>query len=81
MRDSDGTVGSGTREEATSKDIVLVAINWSRLRSALAGLPDFCDGAVLNINLVARSRWFPISRFSSDQCGFSYRVLGRWFLH
>ncbi|MGY3427356.1 putative dinucleotide-binding enzyme [Bradyrhizobium sp. F1.13.4] len=30
-------VTAGTREEAAAKDIVLVAVNWSKLPGALAG--------------------------------------------
>ncbi|QJP14887.1 NAD(P)-binding domain-containing protein [Starkeya sp. ORNL1] len=32
------TITAGTREEASAKDIVLVAVNWSKLPAALEGL-------------------------------------------
>jgi len=44
------TIEAGTREEAASKDIVLVAVNWSKLPSALAGLPDFGGRIVIDAN-------------------------------
>ena len=43
-------IAAGTREEAASKDIVLVAVNWSKLPAALAGLPDFGGRIVLDAN-------------------------------
>lgn len=42
--------GPDTREEAASKDIVLVAVNWSKLPVALAGLPDFGSRIVVDAN-------------------------------
>lgn len=44
------TIRAGTREEAASKDIVLVAVNWVRLPAALAGLPDFGGRIVIDAN-------------------------------
>ncbi len=44
------TIEVGTREEAASKDIVLVAVNWSKLSAALAGLPDFTGRIVIDAN-------------------------------
>lgn len=44
------TARAGTREEAASQDIVLVAVNWSKLPTALAGLPDFAGRIVLDAN-------------------------------
>ncbi len=44
------TITSGTREEAASKDIVFVAVNWSKLPSALADLPDFGGRIVIDAN-------------------------------
>lgn len=44
------TIEAGTREEAASKDIVLVAVNWSKLPAALAGLPDFSGRIVIDAN-------------------------------
>ncbi|WP_029353817.1 NAD(P)-binding domain-containing protein [Bosea sp. 117] len=43
-------IAAGTREEAASKDIVLVAVNWSKLPAALAGLPDFGGRIVIDAN-------------------------------
>lgn len=40
----------GTREQAAAQDIVLVAVNWSKLPSALAGLPDFGGRIVIDAN-------------------------------
>ncbi|CAH1671297.1 F420_oxidored domain-containing protein [Hyphomicrobiales bacterium] len=44
------TIDAGTREDAASKDIVLVAVNWSKLPAALAGLPDFGGRIVIDAN-------------------------------
>lgn len=44
------TVTAGTREEAASKDIVFVAVNWSKLPAALAGLPEFGGRIVIDAN-------------------------------
>lgn len=44
------SIVAGTREEAASKDIVFVAINWSKLPAALAGLPDFSGRIVIDAN-------------------------------
>jgi hypothetical protein len=44
------TARAGTREEAAAQDIVLVAVNWSKLPTALAGLPDFAGRIVLDAN-------------------------------
>jgi 8-hydroxy-5-deazaflavin:NADPH oxidoreductase len=43
-------IKAGTREEAASKDLVLVAINWSKLPGALAGLPNFDGRIVMDAN-------------------------------
>ncbi|UIJ70605.1 NADPH-dependent F420 reductase [Aurantimonas sp. HBX-1] len=43
-------VTAGTREGAASKDIVFVAVNWSKLPAALAGLPDFGGRIVVDAN-------------------------------
>ncbi|WP_280137962.1 MULTISPECIES: NAD(P)-binding domain-containing protein [unclassified Ensifer] len=43
-------ITAGTREEAASADIVLVAVNWSRLPTALAGLPDWNGRIVIDAN-------------------------------
>ncbi|BAL73843.1 NADPH-dependent F420 reductase [Bradyrhizobium cosmicum] len=43
-------VTAGTREEAAAKDIVFVAVNWSKLPDALAGLPPFDGRIVVDAN-------------------------------
>ena len=44
------TIKAGTREEAASADIVLIAVNWSKLPSAVAGLPDWGGRIVVDAN-------------------------------
>ena len=44
------TARVGTREEAASQDIVLVAVNWSKLPDALAELPDWNGRIVIDAN-------------------------------
>lgn len=44
------SIRAGTREEAAAQPIVLVAVNWSRLPGALAGLPDFGGRIVIDAN-------------------------------
>lgn len=43
-------IKAGTLEEAASADIVLVAVNWSKLPKALAGLPDYGGRIVIDAN-------------------------------
>jgi predicted dinucleotide-binding enzyme len=43
-------VRAGTREEAAAQDIVLVAVNWSKIQGALTGLPDFAGRIVIDAN-------------------------------
>ncbi|AWM10845.1 NADPH-dependent F420 reductase [Bradyrhizobium symbiodeficiens] len=43
-------VTAGTREQAAAKDIVFVAVNWSKLPAALAGLPAFGGRTVVDAN-------------------------------
>lgn len=43
-------VTAGTREEAAAKDIVFVAVNWSKLPDALAGLPSWGGRIVVDAN-------------------------------
>lgn len=50
VRELGPTIKAGTREEAASKDIILIAINWSKLPAALAGLPDFAGRIVIDAN-------------------------------
>ncbi|MCT9117278.1 NAD(P)-binding domain-containing protein [Cupriavidus gilardii] len=44
------SIRAGTREQAAAQDIVLVAVNWSKLPAALAGLPDFGGRIVIDAN-------------------------------
>ena len=44
------TLRGGTREEAASQDIVLIAVPWSKLPGALAGLPEFGNRIVIDAN-------------------------------
>ncbi len=44
------TIKAGTREEAASADIVLVAVNWSKLPKALEGLGDWKGRIVIDAN-------------------------------
>lgn len=44
------SVRAGSREEAAAQPIVLVAVNWSKLPAALAGLPDFAGRIVIDAN-------------------------------
>lgn len=50
VRELGPTIKAGTREEAAAQDIVLVAVNWSKLPQALAGLPDFDGRIVIDAN-------------------------------
>ncbi|MDX3927755.1 MAG: NAD(P)-binding domain-containing protein [Shinella sp.] len=43
-------VRAGTREEAASADMVLVAVNWSKLPQAFAGLPGWNGRVVIDAN-------------------------------
>lgn len=44
------SIQPGTREEAASADIVLVAVNWSKLPEALSGLPAWNGRIVIDAN-------------------------------
>jgi predicted dinucleotide-binding enzyme len=44
------SIKPGTREQAAAQDIVLVAVNWSKLPTALDGLPDFGGRIVIDAN-------------------------------
>ena len=44
------SITPGTREQAAAQDIVLVAVNWSKLPTALAGLADFGGRIVIDAN-------------------------------
>jgi 8-hydroxy-5-deazaflavin:NADPH oxidoreductase len=44
------SIHAGTRDEAAASDIVFVSVNWSKLRVALDGLPDFGGRIVVDTN-------------------------------
>ena len=44
------TIKAGTREQAASADIVLIAVNWSKLPPAVAGLPAWGGRIVIDAN-------------------------------
>ncbi|MBR0823768.1 NADPH-dependent F420 reductase [Bradyrhizobium liaoningense] len=44
------SIKAGRREEAALADIVLVAVNWTKLPAALAGLPDWNGRIVIDAN-------------------------------
>ena len=44
------SIKAGTPEQAARADIVLVAVNWSRLADALAGAPDWNGRIVIDAN-------------------------------
>lgn len=50
VADLGGSIRAGTREEAAAQDLVLVAVNWSKLPAALSGLPDFRGRVVIDAN-------------------------------
>lgn len=43
-------ITAGTREQAAAADIVLVAVNWSKIPAALAGLPAWNGRIVIDAN-------------------------------
>ena len=50
VADIGGPVKAGTRDEAAAQDLVLVAVNWSKLPAALGGLTDFRGRVVIDAN-------------------------------
>ncbi|SEO58618.1 hypothetical protein SAMN02800692_1268 [Luteibacter sp. UNC138MFCol5.1] len=44
------SITAGTREEAASKDIVFLAINWAKIEGALTGLPPWNGRIVIDTN-------------------------------
>jgi predicted dinucleotide-binding enzyme len=44
------SIKAGTREEAAQADIVFVAVPWSKIPAALAGLPDWNGRIVVDAN-------------------------------
>ena len=49
-RELGGSITAGTREQAARADVVFVAVNWSKLPAALAGLPDWNGRVVIDAN-------------------------------
>ena len=50
VRELGGAITAGTREQAARADVVFVAVNWSKLPTALAGLPDWKGRVVIDTN-------------------------------
>ncbi len=50
VRELGPSITAGTRKEAAAKDIVLVAVNWSKLPEALKGLPEWHGRIVIDAN-------------------------------
>jgi hypothetical protein len=44
------SIEAGTREQAAAADLVLVAVNWSKLAAALAGLPSWNGRIAIDAN-------------------------------
>jgi len=44
------TIVAGTRADAAAKDIVFLAVTWSKLPAAVAGLPPFAGRIVIDAN-------------------------------
>ncbi|MBB3773395.1 hypothetical protein FHS55_004030 [Angulomicrobium tetraedrale] len=67
------SITAGTVEEAAARAIVFVAVNWSKLPAALAGLPDFGGRIVVDANNPIEAPLFkPVdlgSRSSSEVVG------------
>jgi len=50
VRELGPSIKAGTREEAARADIVFVAVNWTKLRAAMANLPDWNGRIVIDAN-------------------------------
>ena len=50
VRELGPSIKAGTREEAARADIVFVAVNWTKLPAALAGLPEWSGRIVIDAN-------------------------------
>ena len=50
VREAGPSIRAGTREEAAAQDIVLIAVNWTKLPAALKGLPDWGGRIVIDAN-------------------------------
>jgi 8-hydroxy-5-deazaflavin:NADPH oxidoreductase len=50
VRELGPSIEAGTRDQAASADIVLVAVNWAKLPTALTGLPAWGGRIVIDAN-------------------------------
>ena len=50
VREIGGRITAGSREQAARADVVFVAVNWSKLPQALAGLPEWKGRVVIDTN-------------------------------
>jgi predicted dinucleotide-binding enzyme len=50
VRELGTSIKAGTRDEAARADLVFVAVNWTKLPAALAGLPDWNGRIVIDAN-------------------------------
>jgi 8-hydroxy-5-deazaflavin:NADPH oxidoreductase len=50
VRELGPAIKAGTREEAARADIVFVAVNWTKLPAALAGLPEWSGRILIDAN-------------------------------
>jgi predicted dinucleotide-binding enzyme len=56
VRELGPSIKAGTREEAARADIVVVAVNWTKLPKAMAGLPDWKGALSLMPTIRSRHR-------------------------
>jgi predicted dinucleotide-binding enzyme len=50
VRKLGSSIKPGTRDEAARADIVFIAVNWTKLPAALAGLPDWNGRIIIDAN-------------------------------
>ena len=50
VRELGPSIKAGSREEAARADIVFVAVNWTKLSAALAGLPEWSGRILIDAN-------------------------------
>ena len=50
VRELGPSIKAGTRQEAARADIVFVAVNWTKLPAALAGLPEWSGRILIDAN-------------------------------
>ena len=50
VRELGPSIKAGTREEAGRADMVLIAVNWTKLPAALSGLPDWSGRILIDAN-------------------------------